>query len=105
MAKKEVDLRIQQSEKYEGDEWWSWAVWIDGAPEQLRDVEFVEYTLHPSFPDPVRVVRTKDNNFKLSTGGWGIFPIHARVVTKSGAEVRLTHDLSLHYPSGEANTA
>jgi transcription initiation factor IIF auxiliary subunit len=73
-----------QQEKYEGDQWWSWAVWIDGAPEQLRDIEFVEYTLHPSFPDPVRVVTIRDNNFKLSS---------------------LTHDLSLHYPSGEANTA
>ena len=50
MAKNEVDLRIQQSEKYEGDEWWSWAVWIDGAPEQLRDIEFVDTPCTPAFP-------------------------------------------------------
>lgn len=98
-------LTVAQSEKYEGDGWWSWSVWIDGPTAELDRIKCVEYTLHPTFHDPVRTVTTRRNNFKLSTGGWGVFPIHVRIVNKDGTERRLRHQLALHYPSGEANTA
>jgi transcription initiation factor IIF auxiliary subunit len=96
-------LKIQQGEKYEGDDWWSWSVWIDGPKSELDKVKFAEYTLHPTFPTPVRKVTSRRNNFKLSTSGWGVFPIYAHVVKKDGTVVRLKHQLKLHYPDGKAN--
>ena len=98
-------LKLGQSEKYEDDEWWSWSVWVDGPAKELDQVKQVEYTLHPTFSKPVRIVGTRRNNFKLSTGGWGVFPIYARILKKDGTVTRLRHNLELHYPGGRRNTA
>lgn len=104
MAKKNP-IRTAQSEKYHGDEWWSWSVWIDAPLATLRAIASVEYTLHPTFNNPVRIVKTRSTKFKLSSAGWGVFPIHIRVTMRDGREQQLRHQLKLHYPSGEGNTA
>ena len=92
--------KIKQSEKYEGEDWWTWAVWIDAPDEKLDLIKFVEWTLHPTFPTPVRKVEDRASKFRLETGGWGTFPIFARVKMKSGGEDKLKHELALHYPDG-----
>jgi len=96
-------LKIEQSEKFEGDDWWSWSVWVEEPKRDLDAVEFVEYTLHPTFRDPVRTIKTRHNGFKLSTGGWGVFPIYARAFRKDGSIVRLKHQLKLTDPDGKKN--
>ncbi len=102
-----MGLRLEQSETYEGDgkrdHWWSWSVWVEGPASELDQIEFVEYTLHPTFPKPVRRVYDRQSNFKLSTGGWGVFTIHAKAVGKDGSVTPLSHDLCLHYPDGRIN--
>jgi transcription initiation factor IIF auxiliary subunit len=98
-------FRLMQSQKFEGDDWWSWSVWIEGGPADLTKVESVEYTLHPTFPEPVRTVTTRGNKFKLTTGGWGTFPVYARVQLKNGEVVKLRHQLDLRYPDGTRTTA
>jgi transcription initiation factor IIF auxiliary subunit len=97
-------LKIEQSQKYEGDDWWSWSVWLSGTQADLDAVDFVEYTLHPTFRNPVRTIKTRRNGFRLDTEGWGVFPIHARVCRKDGGIVRLKHQLKLTYPDGKANS-
>jgi transcription initiation factor IIF auxiliary subunit len=94
-------LKIEQNQKYYGDDWWSWSVWIDGPEEELSNVTKVEYTLHPTFSKPVRTITTRRNQFKLSTEGWGTFPIYARVFKKDGSIRRLQHNLRLSYPPNE----
>jgi transcription initiation factor IIF auxiliary subunit len=96
-------LRIAQSQLYEGDDWWSWSVWLEGPKRELDAVEFVEYTLHSTFRDPVRTIKTRRNGFKLDTGGWGVFPIYALVFKKDRTVVHLKHQLELTYPEGTAN--
>jgi transcription initiation factor IIF auxiliary subunit len=96
-----TSLKIAQSEKYEEDDWWSWSVWIEGSETDLDEIKNVEYTLHPTFRDPVRTVATRRNKFKLASGGWGIFPIYARVLKKDGSTFRLNHQLQLRYPDGK----
>jgi len=102
-------LRLEQSEKYEGDgksdHWWDWAVWLEGPASDLDQIEYVEYTLHPTFPKPVRRTYDRETNFRLAIGGWGVFAIHAKAVRKDGSVVPLRHDLSLHYPDGQMNLA
>jgi transcription initiation factor IIF auxiliary subunit len=80
-----TNLKINQSQIYRGDDWWSWSVWIDGSEDELNGIAKVEYTLHPTFPKPVRIVETRDNRFKLSTEGWGGFLIYASVFQKDGS--------------------
>ena len=98
------DLRIKQDSKYAGDDWWEWSVELDGDRADLRRVKYVEYELHPTFSKPVRKITDRKTNFRLETGGWGVFPIHARVVFEDNTEERLEHELELFYPSGERNT-
>jgi transcription initiation factor IIF auxiliary subunit len=99
------EFTIQQWERYEGGDWWTWAVWLEGRDEALDFVEFVEWALHPTFPNPVRRVRDRASKFRLETGGWGVFPIVARVQMKNGEQTKLHHYLELHYPDGTKNTA
>jgi len=97
-------LRIEQNERYQGDEWWSWSVWVEGPKSVLDQIKYVEYTLHPTFVEPVQKKSNRGNKFKLSTSGWGVFPIYAEAVKKDGSVIHLRHQLKLHYPSGESNT-
>lgn len=100
-----TELEIRQWEQYEGDDWWRWAVWIDGSEEALDRIDYVEWTLHPTFPDPIRKASNRSEKFRIETGGWGVFQIRALARAKDGSSIRLKHQLSLHYPDGKENLA
>jgi transcription initiation factor IIF auxiliary subunit len=91
-------LRIEQSQNYQGDDWWSWSVWLDGSEDELDKVAKVEYTLHPTFSKPVRTVENRGDRFKLSSEGWGGFLVYATVFNKDGSARHLQHQLRLYYP-------
>jgi len=94
------EFTIEQWEKYEGEDWWKWAVWVEGRDEALDLIEFVEWTLHPTFPNPIRKIHDRASKFRLATGGWGVFQIVARAQMKNGQQAKLRHYLKLHYPDG-----
>lgn len=96
------EFTIRQWDKYKGGDWWKWAVWVDGESKALDDIEFVEWTLHPTFTNPVRKTSDRASNFRLETGGWGTFPIIARLQLKNGGRFKLRHSLKLYYPDGKA---
>jgi transcription initiation factor IIF auxiliary subunit len=99
-------LHLRQSAEYEGEDTWTWAVWIEGPPHDLDRIAYVEYTLHPTFPKPVRRITDRSTQFRLETGGWGTFTIYATMVLKDGSTLpRLEHELELYYPNGQASTA
>lgn len=98
-------MRIKQSEKYEGDDWWTWAVWIDGSEQELDQITTVTYTLHPTFREPVRKVTDRGSKFRLETEGWGVFTLYARVKLKNGTARQLKHALKLNYPGGKQTSA
>ena len=93
-----AEFEIQQSEDYQGDNWWKWSVWLEGSDDDLNGVEYVEWTLHPTFPDPIRRQVNRSEKFRLDTGGWGTFPIRALIQMKDGTSLRLMHRLKLYYP-------
>ncbi len=99
------EFTIQQWEQYECQDWWKWAVWIEGPDEALDRIDCVEWTLHPTFPNPIRKVYDRASKFRLETGGWGVFPIVACVQMKDGEQTKLRHHLELHYPDGTRTTA
>lgn len=92
-------VRIRQASEYQWENWWEWWIWLDGTTEELDQVDRVVYTLHPTFPNPVRTVSDRSTNFLLKTSGWGEFRIYAKVAKKAGGTVRLVHDLVLEYPA------
>ena len=98
-------LMIAQDSHYEGDDLWTWSIWLDGRDAELDTVELVVYTLHTTFPDPVRTVADRSSKFRLTARGWGTFRIFAKVTMVGGRAIKLHHDLDLRYPSGEATLA
>ena len=98
-------LEIQQWERYEGENSWTWAVWIEGPEAALDQIAFVEWTLHPTLPNPIRKVRDRETKFRLEITGLGAFPVIARVQLKDGKQSKLHHYLKLHYPDGRDSKA
>lgn len=98
-------LTIKQGFDYRDNDWWQWWIWLDGTDAELDQVEKVVYTLHRSFPNPVRTVTSRDDNFRLDAVGWGVFRIHATVHRKDGTTQKLQHDLVLEYPDGRPTAA
>lgn len=95
--------KIAQTYKYTGNDYWDWSVWIEASDRELDKIDYVVYNLHFSFPEPVQTIKTRENKFKLSTSGWGVFTIYVRVNFKDTTVLDLEHQLELAYPAGEIN--
>lgn len=75
---------------------WNWTVFLRGPDSALSQVKCVEYTLHPTFPNPVREVCARGTGpqaFALAATGWGTFEIGVRVFLKNGQVQQLKHQL------------
>jgi len=96
-----IDYSIAQDSKYTGDDYWVWSVWVDATDDALNKIDHVVYNLHYTFPNPVRIIATRNDKFRLETLGWGIFTIYARIHFKDETVLDLEHELELYYPDGE----
>ncbi|MBL7161086.1 MAG: hypothetical protein ISS57_00660 [Anaerolineales bacterium] len=74
-----MNLIIRQEVTPSSEGWWDWAVWLEGPEDDLEEVAYVEYVLHPTFPNPVQKVTDRDSGFRLGARGWGEFNIKVRV--------------------------
>lgn len=106
-----MTIKLKQNYEYVRQDFWNWSVWVDAEDSELNAIESVEYTLHQTFHDPVRLITDRKSKFKLSTSGWGTFTIYAKIRKEDGEVIDLEHELELHYPDesdptsrGEAET-
>lgn len=90
----DITPRNRSREIEEG--WWEWELFIDGSEEELAKIRCVEYTLHKSFPNPVRMVCLRENNFLLGGRGWGEFTVKIRLILNDGSIRHLSHPLSFN---------
>ena len=81
-------------------DWWDWSVWLEGTSQELDAIESVIYRLHPTFPDPVQVIRDRSTNFRLSSSGWGGFTIYIQLQYADGKSEKLSHELVLGEEEG-----
>lgn len=76
---------------------WDWSIFIEATDDVLSQIKYVEYTLHPSFPNPLRRITDRGNDsgkgFFLSANGWGVFEIAIKVMFKNGKARYLRHQL------------
>jgi hypothetical protein len=64
--------------------------WLDADEKQLlSQVERVIYVLHPTFRNPLREVRSRENDFGMTTIAWGEFNLKAKVYRSDGKTVTL----------------
>lgn len=75
--------------------WWEWGIHLEGDKKELDRVRCAEYTLHPSFPNPLRKICSKENRFLLSTRGWGAFTVQVKLLLKDNSTRQLSHTLEL----------
>lgn len=75
--------------------WWRWRVWIAGDDAELERVEWVRYQLHPTFPEPTRIVQDRASRFELQGSGWGEFTIYACAHLEDGSDQEFRHWLRL----------
>lgn len=71
-------------------------VWLYLEGPDLPYVRKATYHLHPTFPEPIRVVRrTPSNpNCALAVWAWGMFDVRAEVEDKRGHRHTLRHRLA-----------
>lgn len=79
-------------------EWFEWKVFMDEPPENLANVKSVEYRLHESFPNPIRIVVDWNSQFALRSEGWGEFWILITIYLKDGTEEHTKYYLDLSKP-------
>ena len=100
-----MNIRLRNSWEYKGDDRWNWRVFLDDdGTGDIEKVAFVEYILHPTFPNPRRRITDRENNFSLKSNGWGVFLIRAFANTKEGEKIRLEHELHLSYDPEKGET-
>lgn len=94
LAERYPNIATANTSAYLGGNRWDWTVFVDADPQTLAQISCVEYTLHETFPDPVRTSCTRENKFALSSNGWGVFQIKVRVLYHDRSERRLSHMLT-----------
>lgn len=90
-----MTIKIRQSSSFVDERRWNWSVWLAGDATELDRIEYVTYTLHPTFPNPVRKIQTRKGGFRLISSGWGEFKIYIDIMKKDGEHYQLSHDLKL----------
>ena len=81
-----------------GRPFYEWRVFVDEPPSVLRTIAQVDYVLHPTFAEPFRTSRNRDNAFELTTAGWGEFTIVITVHYNNGTEAKTSYQLNLSKP-------
>ena len=97
-ARAQDGVAVSNTSHFVGDGRWDWTVFVTAPPAVLSRIQCVEYTLHPTFPNPVRrvCVRGKSSQaFALSSNGWGEFTIAVRIFFRDGKKQRLDYPLKL----------
>ncbi len=55
-ARAQSGVTAGNTSKPAGDGRWDWTVYVTAPPAVLNEIRCVEYTLHPTFPNPIRRV-------------------------------------------------
>ncbi len=76
-------------------EWHEWKVFMDETADKLDKVSSVEYRLHETFPNPIRIIKDRNSRFALSSAGWGNFTIFITVYLDDGTEIPTKYFLEL----------
>lgn len=87
-----MTLSLTNTSEYIGQRgdthWWSWTAYIEGDSDELDDVAYVEYHLHPGFPNPIKRVKKRNGGFPLTAKGWGVFELKAKVVFREKGRLK-----------------
>ena len=86
-------IAVNNTAQPDGAGRWDWTVFLDTDSNTLSMIRCVEYTLHPTFPDPIREICDPSNGFALKSNGWGEFEIKIKVKFKDESTKNLRYIL------------
>lgn len=81
------EVKVNNTSVYVGKSRWKWTLFVEAPPDVLDKIKCVEYTLHPTFPNPIQVVCDRGNDkeaFALPGDGWGRFAVRVKVSFTDG---------------------
>ena len=79
----------------ENSDWYQWKVFVDEEDDVLDQIKNVQYLLHPTFPNPLRLTDDRASKFALESSGWGSFIMYITVRFKKGNEEETQYFLDL----------
>lgn len=94
-------LRLVNDSTFEGKNRWSWSTWIEGTRAALDEINEVQYVLHPTFRNPVHIISSRSDNFRLYGSAWGEFNVFAEVRKTNGDTIELNHWLKFESPEAD----
>ncbi|NVB42975.1 TIR domain-containing protein [Pseudenhygromyxa sp. WMMC2535] len=92
-------MRPRQSAQAVGEGYWRWAIWIEGTPEELAEIEEVIYHLHPTFSPAIVTRSDPGDGFRIEREGWGVFVVGIEVRLRGGAREVFRHMLDFAEPA------
>jgi len=91
-------VQVQNTYRYHGQGRYEWTVFLSESQSVLDQIACVEYTLHPTYPDPVRKVCDANGGFRLTSDGSGEFTVFVNIEWKNQRATRQEYRLDLHTP-------
>lgn len=89
-------VRLNNTSRAVGEGRYEWTVFLEADSNTLARIEGVVYTLHPTFPNPIRKVTAgREKGFPLSSNGWGEFTIYSEILFSDGTSEVIRHWLDL----------
>lgn len=84
----------------EGHEHYHIGLWVEADSEQeLDQIQYVEYELHPSFQNRIRKSENRKNDFSITFWSWGTFKVSAKLHMIGRQEpILISHDLKYELP-------
>ena len=79
-------------------QYYEWKVFMNEPPEMLEKARSVEYRLHKTFPNRIRIIDDRESQYALKSTGWGNFWINIIVYLMDGTEIRTKYYLNLGKP-------
>ena len=95
------NYEVVNSANYAGSGKYNWTLFILAPKRQLDKISYVEYTLHPSLPNPIRKAYDPDSNFSIDGFAYAEFDVYVLVMNKNGEGIYVTHRLTLREKSIE----
>lgn len=74
---------------------YNWSVYLDADDDVMQQIDYVTYTLHPTFPEPVQTIYDPRNGFKLEATSRWEFQIKVDIHLKEGETISMYYWLHL----------
>jgi len=65
--------KVMENSPYGNRPGYDWCLELHGPNDALDAIDAVTYTLHPTFPNPIQKIRSREDHFRLQKTAWGRF--------------------------------